>query len=456
MGQIASISLQILGSLIFLVFVAFAISSAFENKHRAVIVALISAILGGSIFWGFSLFTDPLPQIAFWLTLIALIVVGILFYLPIGELEAVNEIPIKRFDEREIMFARMRLEPGTTSYTSYYEMHPDHEIEDEKTRSKPGLLSLESKFANPYQFASIEGSFFLTESLRSAVDGPVLDRKAKINPQETTQYIKGLANFFGAKDVGITVLQPYHVYSHIGRGSGNYGDKLDVEHAYAIAFTVEMNAQMVASSPYPPTTMETGKQYVEAARVAVQLAGAIRAMGFPARAHIDGNYRVIAPLVARDAGLGEIGRMTLLMTPREGPRVRLGVVTTDLDLIPDVREPDQSMIDFCTICEKCAAVCPTNSIPFGPRQEIDGAVRWKLNPDSCFRYWNVVGTDCARCVSVCPFSHPDAWSHNLIRSGIKKSGSFRRFALWMDHLFYGKKPRPMPVPDWVEITEDHL
>ena len=47
-----------------------------------------------------------------------------------------------------------------------------------------------------------------------------------------------------------------------------------------------------------------------------------------ARAHIDGNYQVIAPLVARDAGLGTIGRMGLLMTPELGPRVRLAVVTT--------------------------------------------------------------------------------------------------------------------------------
>jgi hypothetical protein len=76
--------------------------------------------------------------------------------------------------------------------------------------------------------------------------------------------------------------------------------------------------------------MESAKQYVEASRVAVSLAAAIRYLGFPARAHIDGSYRVICPLIARDAGLGEIGRISLLMTPQHGPRVRLGVVTTSL------------------------------------------------------------------------------------------------------------------------------
>ncbi len=76
--------------------------------------------------------------------------------------------------------------------------------------------------------------------------------------------------------------------------------------------------------------MESAHQYVEAARTAIQLAAFIRNLGYDARAHIDGNYQVIAPLVARDAGLGEIGRMSLLITPKHGPRVRLAVVTTNM------------------------------------------------------------------------------------------------------------------------------
>ena len=43
-----------------------------------------------------------------------------------------------------------------------------------------------------------------------------------------------------------------------------------------------------------------------AGQIAVQLAAFCRELGYPARAHIDANYQVIAPLVARDAGLGAI------------------------------------------------------------------------------------------------------------------------------------------------------
>ena len=117
----------------------------------------------------------------------------------------------------------------------------------------------------------------------------------------------------------------------------------------------------------------------------------------------DGNYRVIAPLVARDAGLGELGRMGLLMTPELGPRVRLGVVTTDLPLVADQAVRDPSVIDFCTNCKKCAEVCPSRAISFGDKEEVDGVLRWQIDSEACFTFWCKVGTDCARCMSVCPY-----------------------------------------------------
>ena len=73
------------------------------------------------------------------------------------------------------------------------------------------------------------------------------------------------------------------------------------------------------------------------------------------------------------------------------------------------------MLDFCTICKKCADNCPSHSIPAGDREPIDGGLRWAIDADSCFRYWNAIGTDCGRCMTVCPYSHPDNAAHNLVR-----------------------------------------
>lgn len=435
----------------FLVFATFGIVSYKEKEPRATLMSWLIAGVGGGVLL-------LLTQLNFEIKSMILIMLGIgsvvmlsLAVLPIGRINWQNDIPGSRFDERDIMFARARLIPGSSNYETYYAMRPQNRKVDESTRAKPGLLSPDAKLANEYLFASPEASFTLTEVMGEMVDGTPADRKLTLPTDKMTGYVKGLANFYGALDVGVTKLHPYHVYSHIGRGPGVYGEEIAVDHRYAIAFTVEMAHEMVAANPNPPGAMETAKEYVEAGVVAVQLAEAIRQMGYPARAHIDGNYRVIAPLVARDAGLGEIGRMSLLMTPRQGPRIRIGVVTTDLDLEVDEREADMAMIDFCTICKKCAENCPSRSISFDEREDVDGALRWRINPETCFMYWNVIGTDCGICMTVCPYSHADSLHHNLLRRGIRRSGFVRRGALWIDDLFYGKKPAVKDGPEWTQV-----
>ena len=226
---------------------------------------------------------------------------------------------------------------------------------------------------------------------------------------------------------------------------------VDREHDYAIAITVEMDKSMLNRGPRGPTVMESSQQYVDSGVIAVQLAAFIRNLGHPARAHIDGNYRVVCPLVARDAGLGEIGRMGLLMTPDLGPRVRIAVVTTDLSLQPDLRIPDDSVLDFCIHCRKCATSCPPWAIPFEDRKEIDGVSRWQINQELCYIYWSHTGTDCGRCVTVCPYSHPDRLLHRSVRWGVRRSHMFRRMAIVLDRLFYGRKPPPVQVARWMNV-----
>jgi reductive dehalogenase len=250
--------------------------------------------------------------------------------------------------------------------------------------------------------------------------------------------------------VGITELRDYHLYSHLGRNEP-YGQPVDLNHSYAIALTVEMDKHMIDRAPYGPIVMESAQQYLVSGAIAVQIAEFIHALGYPARAHIDGNYRVVCPLVARDAGLGEIGRIGLLMTPELGPRVRLAVVTTDLPLISDERSRDHSVMDFCTKCQKCALVCPSRAISFDDRTEIDGVQRWQIDSEACFTYWCSVGTDCGRCVRACPYSHPNNALHNLVRLGVRSSPLFRTIAAKMDDLFYGRIPAPFALPGWMDV-----
>jgi ferredoxin len=421
MDAATAIILITLGVMTLIGFGAFGLFSIREVERRAAYLAFGAAVLASLPIFLASLLPVGVKLVILGVLAAGAIVGVVLFLLPVGRVERGDDVPRGRFDERDIMFARARLSPGSPEYVSYYAMRPGNQPSDDKTRAMPGLLSPDAGKADPLAFASAEASFCLTEAVREEVDGPVAPTRQELSAAQMTAFFKGMARYYGAYAVGITKLYPYHVYSHIGRGP----------------------------APDAPVVMESARQYVESAKVALQLGYLIRSLGYLARAHIDGNYRVIAPLVARDAGLGEIGRMGLLMTPALGPRVRLGVVTTDLPLIPDGRSDDLSVLDFCRICKKCAENCPARSIPFDDREKSDGALRWRINSDTCFRYWNLIGTDCGRCMTVCPYSHPNNLPHNLVRWAIRHSGSTRRAALRMDDIFYRRQPAPRPVPDWI-------
>lgn len=440
MSAVASIALLVAGALLFVGLVGFGWISLREREPRAARIAFILAIVAAVPCWLAAATPEPV-RLWFAASIALLLPAGVvLWFLPLGRGARGGGRPSRRVDERDIMFARARLKPGSPEFETYYAMRPENRAGDDRTRALPGLLSHRAGKADPVEFASAKASFELTEALRHKVDGPVASPRVSLDPREATERIKRLARYYGARDVGVTELRPYHVYTHVGRGSGIWGEPIELDHAWAVAFTVEMDHRVMQHAPEAPVVAESARQYVESARVALQVASAIRRLGYPARAHIDGNYRVIAPLVALDAGLGEIGRMGLLMTPRLGPRVRLGVVTTDLPLVADPPGDDPSVIDFCAVCRKCAENCPSGSIPLGDREPIDDGLRWAIDADSCFRYWNAVGTDCGRCMAVCPYSHPDNTAHNLVRWAAAHSGAARRLALRLDDLFYGRMP----------------
>ncbi len=361
-----------------------------------------------------------------------------------------DDTPSGRIDERDIMFSRRLLEPGSTRFGEYYAHNPEHRAPDDAFRALPGLLAKGANQYNPYSFGAADASFTVVEALHPLVEGEPLAERIPVDASAVTAFIKGWIRKMGAVSVGITRLRDYHLYTTIGRGP-KYGQPVQLDHEYAVALTVEMDKEMVDRAPQAPIVMESARQYLNSGAMAVQVTQFIRSLGYDARAHIDGNYRVVCPLVARDAGLGEIGRMGLLMTPELGPRVRIAVVTTDLPLVTDERNYDPTVIDFCIHCKKCADACPSRAIPCGDRAQIDGARRWQIDSEACYTLWCKLGTDCGRCMAVCPYSHPDNLLHNLVRRGVRNSPLFRRLAIWADDFFYGKKPPPSPLQDWVPM-----
>ena len=410
----------------------------------------------------------PYNTIIFGLLLLAIALTSAFLFLPVGAITS-SSLPQgdshynrASIDERDTMFARMSYMPGSTQYDDYYRERPDKKRVDDALRELPGLLQPGSRAYDPGSFPMAESAFKFLSDINhlasgghnpKAGDDPSLEPAARqpLTPSRATGFLKGLARHYGATLVGVTDLEPFHLYTRLGRRPEVYGQEVDLKHTQAIALAVEMDFDMVRRAPYGSAVVESSHQYVESAKIALVLAYYIRSLGYDARAHIDANYQVIAPLVAASAGLGEIGRMGILITRPYGPRVRLAVVTTDLPLVSD--EPISFGVqDFCRICKKCSDNCPSEAIPSGDREPINGGLpRWQIGQEKCFGFWQRVGTDCAICMKVCPYSKPDTLIHRPIRYAIERSQAARWVALKADDLFYGRRPAlDATLPIWLD------
>ena len=351
-----------------------------------------------------------------------------------------HQIP-ERIDERDVIFARFDLNPESPHYSAYYARRPDLKEVDDRIRALPDLFSPEHMAQDPVLQTLGEAEFSFLEHQLSIVDGQVGGMRWEGSAEISTGMVKSVVKYLGADQVGISRLAPEDIYSHVGRGPEAYGEEIINDHSFAISFTVEMQFPMIQHAPQTRVIVETAKQYVEAARISIILADFLRRLGYAARAHIAGsNYQALLVPAAWRGGLGELGRIGMLMTPHFGPRVRLGLVTTGIPLITDLPITFGAQ-RFCEICRKCAANCPAQAIPRGDRVFENGVEKWVIDREACYRYWRKVGTDCARCVYVCPYSKPANAFHDSIRAVASRSALAQRLLSRGDDFFYGKAPR---------------
>lgn len=243
-------------------------------------------------------------------------------------------------------------------------------------------------------------------------DGPVADRQVPVKDRtEMSQRIKRVARLYGADLVGITQVKPVWIYSHYyDRETMAYG-RLDMPLKYAIVMGLEMDFESIRKSPGHEASGATSTIYSKMAEVTSKLARYIRGLGYPAVP--SGNDTGQNIPLAIDAGLGELGRLGLLLTPEFGARQRLCKVFTDLPLEPD-QPIDFGMQSFCEKCLHCAHVCPAQAIPRGERSlertsisNRPGIKRWHVNVGKCFLFWmSNRGVDCSNCIAACPWSYP--------------------------------------------------
>jgi ferredoxin len=230
------------------------------------------------------------------------------------------------------------------------------------------------------------------------------------SPTEMSARIKQVAKLYGASLVGICKLDQRWVYSHyFDRATGQYAE-LHIPYKYAVVMGIEMDWAAIEKSPGFEASAATAIAYSRMAELAPSLAKYIRGLGYPAVPC--GNDTAQSIPLAIDAGLGQLGRCGLLVSPQFGPRQRLCKVLTDLPLEPDL-PIDFGLHDFCPKCGICAKFCPAKAIMRGERttertsiSNRTGILRWPVNVTRCYLFWRANGTDCSNCVAACPWGWP--------------------------------------------------
>jgi reductive dehalogenase len=336
--------------------------------------------------------------------------------------------PVERLDERDVVFSRAikgRLGPVM------------------KKRMRDPIPDALWRIVYPRQRRENSVLWHLCD----AVDGPVNPVTTEApDPEANARLIKEVARFLGADLVGVSEMRPEFVYTHYGNmfdsAKGRLGEPVELTHRYAISVAKGMDRRKLNSSPSYIENDETGLRYAELALITCMLAGYIREMGYPARAHHLVNEAVLHQPLAVQAGLGELGRNDTVISARYGPGMRLGTVTTDLPLAVDA-PVRLGVNEFCQMCGKCADNCPSQAIPKGAPTVSRGIRKWQLRGDRCLSFWNSnpqFFSACANCLKSCPYNKPWKWWHRVSLAAARHSALGRRALLLIDDLVYGRHP----------------
>jgi len=254
---------------------------------------------------------------------------------------------------------------------------------------------------------------------------------------QATADVRKVAGLCGADLFGVCAYDERWMYNSIFDERKLDSKPLDIPEdlPHVIVVGESMDEGLTRTVPSALSGSATGLGYSYDALTLLTLAQYIRNLGY--RAYATMNDSSLAIPLAVQAGFGEVGRHSLLITPEFGPRLRLGRIFTDMPLVHSVPRAF-GVKAFCDICDRCATGCPPKAIPFDSpspvvynRSNLIGVSKWTVDAEKCFKFWANQNTDCSICIRVCPYNRDyrkwyNRWWRRLA------SGRLRRLALWLD------------------------
>jgi ferredoxin len=315
---------------------------------------------------------------------------------------------MKRYDERETLFSRLVLKKGTNAYNTFYKKHPELKYEDDQIRGKSFRDGHKStKLFNALIKPIIKHNKPHIKALYDMVqEYPVNPERVDV-PLTFKRNLKEIVKYYGADDVGLTLLNDYKYYEVAGGlseelGIDNYGQRIVKRYKMAIVFTVPMDKKMINRAPHYEELLATEEGYLKLAHIGARVSMYLKDLGYKADfANSEHYYGPLVPL-GHDAGLGQIGMTNHLVTKKHGNRVRLGAVYTTLVLEED-HPIDFGLNAFCKRCALCLMNCPSGAISHKERP-VNGRLFYQFDENKCYDMWTKSGTDCGTCIQSCPFT----------------------------------------------------
>ena len=215
--------------------------------------------------------------------------------------------------------------------------------------------------------------------------------------------IKAASYFLGADAVGISRCPDWAWYSHDATGT-----PIDPPHDQAISMIIDQGYETMegASGDDWISVAQSMRAYLRFSLLGGVIAQQIRNLGYKAKAHSVMDGDVLQPPLLLLSGLGEVSRIgEVILNPYLGPRLKSGVVTTDMPLAHD-KPIDFGLQNFCENCNKCARECPSGAITAGPKLMFNGYEIWKSDSQKCatYRITTEGGAMCGRCMKTCPWN----------------------------------------------------
>lgn len=203
---------------------------------------------------------------------------------------------------------------------------------------KPGIHIFKILVVLPYL---IKTAYYTHIGVKGVIKNP--DTPKNTADKEFFHKLKIYAKSLGVTSIGFTEVPKEYIFRTRAILFKN-----------VIVLLMNMDKSRIKKAPSVWTGLEVWRTYAALSKASYRIAEFLRKYGYAAQPDPPVGGSVHFPLLAQKAGMGYIGKHSLLISYENGPSQRIAVVYTNIENLPytDERRSFYSWIsEFCNVCK---------------------------------------------------------------------------------------------------------